>query len=544
MQRAQAPRGVALLHDPILDKGTAFTEAERDALNLRGLLPPHVHTLEEQAERVLLNFHAKPNDLERYIHLISLQDRNETLFYYVVVQHLEQMMPIIYTPTVGKACQEFGHIFRRPRGLYVSYEDKGRVRDLLYNWPYDDVRVIVVTDGGRILGLGDLGASGMGIPIGKLALYTACGGIHPATCLPVLLDVGTDNDALLHDPLYTGVRHRRVRGTDYDEFVAEFIDAVRAVYPRALVQFEDFANADAFRLLRRYRDQICTFNDDIQGTAAVALAGIYSALRIAGGMLRDQTVLFCGAGEAGVGIANLIVAAMTAEGASLAQAKGRCWFFDSKGLVVASRTDLSEHKREFAHEHVLCADLLSAIEDLHPTVLIGACGVTRAFTRPVVEAMARINERPVLFALSNPTSKSECSAEEAYAWSGGRAIFASGSPFAPVTYGGRTFVPGQCNNAYIFPGIGLGITACEARRVTDDMFFTAARLLADQVLESDLAEGRIFPSLQRIREVSVRIAAGVAEIAYRDHLARKERPDDLVKCIESTMFVPVYESYV
>jgi len=537
------PRGAELLHDPIRNKGTAFSTAERDALGLRGLLPPRVHDQRTQVLRVLENIRRKENDLERYIYLVGLQDRNETLFYRVLVEHLDEMMPLIYTPTVGLACQAYGHIFRRPRGLFVSAEDRGRVAEVLRNWPHEDVRIIVVTDGERILGLGDLGADGMGIPVGKLALYTACAGIHPAQCLPVTLDVGTENEERLEDLLYIGLPQRRLRGAAYDALVEEFMGAVQEVFPRAVVQLEDFANRNAFRLLETYRDRLCCFDDDIQGTGAVTLAGLYSALRLTGGSLRDLRVLFLGAGEAGIGIADLVVAALLDAGLPEAEARRRCWFLDSKGLVVRSRGDLAEHKRPYAHEHAFLPDLLAAVESLRPTALIGASGTPGTFTRPVLEAMARINQHPVVFALSNPTSKSECTAEQAYAWSGGRAVFASGSPFGPVDLGGRTYVPGQSNNAYIFPGVGLGVVASEASRVTDEMFSAAARALAAEVRESDLALGRVYPPLSRIREVSVAIAAAVAEVAWARGLARSRRPDDPAAFIRAQMFEPDYPIY-
>ena len=538
------PMGVALLHDPMLNKGTAFTESERHALKLQGLLPPHVQTQEEQAGRVMDNFRKKPTDLERYIQLVSLQDRNETLFYYVLMKNIEEMMPIIYTPTVGKACQEFGHIFRRPRGLYLSLNDKGSIAKILENWPYKDVRVIVVTDGERILGLGDLGAFGMGIPVGKLSLYTACAGIHPSYTLPVFLDVGTENKALLDDPLYTGIFQKRVRGKAYDKFVAEFIRAVQKVFPRALIQLEDFANINAFRLLDEFKNRSCLFDDDIQGTAAVTLSGVYSAMRLTEGEFKNQTFLFLGAGEAGIGIGDLIVSALVDEGMSEEEARKHCWFIDSKGLVVKSRTDLAGHKLPYAHENPRCPDLLSAIRSLKPTALIGVSGTPKGFTQQIVEEMSKLNERPIIFALSNPTSKAECSAEDAYTWSDSRAIFASGSPFPPFTYKGKTFVSGQGNNAYIFPGVGLGAIACEAKRITDRMFLASARSLAGQVLESDLEQGRIYPSLKRIQEVSAVIAAAVAEVAYCEGLARKKKPADLLEFIKSQMYKPVYQKYV
>jgi malate dehydrogenase (oxaloacetate-decarboxylating)(NADP+) len=541
---SRLPHGEALLHDPLLNKGTAFTDAERALLGLRGLLPPHVHTLEEQMARVMDNYRNKQTDLERYIHLVSLQDRNETLFYRVVGDHIEEMMPIIYTPTVGQACQQWGHLFRRPRGLYVSWNDRGSVAALLRNWSTEDVRVIVVTDGERILGLGDQGVGGMGIPVGKLSLYTACAGINPAQCLPVMLDVGTENEGYLQDPLYMGLRQRRIRGEEFDALVAEFVTAVGEVFPRALIQFEDFANINAFRLLAQWRDKVCTFNDDMQGTAAVTLAGLYSALRLTGQKLREQTILFLGAGEAGVGIGDLMVSAMVDEGATVEEARRRCWFVDSHGLVVRSREGLAEHKLRFAHDAPPARDLLAALEALKPTALIGVSTIARAFSRPVVEAMSRFNVRPIIFALSNPTSKAECTAEEAYGWSKGRAIYASGSPFPPCVVNGTTFVSGQGNNCYIFPGVGLGVVASEARHVTDQMFAAAARTLASLVLPADLEMGRIYPSLTRIREVSAQIAVAVAEVAFKAGLAQVARPADLMTMVKSAMWTPRYREYV
>jgi len=538
------PAGVTLLRDPTLNKGTAFTEKEREILGLQGLLPPRIHAMEEQVSRVLENLRRKPNDIEKYIFLISLQDRNMTLFYRVVSDHIEEMMPIIYTPTVGQACQEYGHIFRRPRGIFISTRDRGRMHRLLRNWPYPDIRIIVVTDGERILGLGDLGADGMGIPVGKLSLYSACAGIHPAHTLPVTLDVGTENEALLNDPLYIGTKQRRLRGAAYDDFVEEFMVAVAEVFPRALVQFEDFGNINAFRLLERYKDRACTFNDDIQGTAAVTLAGLLSALRITGGQLHEQTFLFLGAGEAGLGIGDLTVSGLIQEGLSLEEARRRCWYVDSKGLVVKSRQDLRGHKLRYAHDHEFLPDLLAAVEALKPTAIIGVSGIHGGFTPPVLEAMARLNERPLVFSLSNPTSKAECTAEEAYTWTQGRAIFASGSPFAPVTYEGQKLVAAQGNNAYIFPGVGLGVLACGSQRVTDEMFFTAAQALAAEVSADDLERGSVYPPLARIREVSVKVATAVAEVAYQRQLATKPRPDDLTAYISSQMYEPNYPSYV
>lgn len=531
--------GVAVLHDPTLNKGTAFTEEERERLHLRGLLPPRVLDRDQQLKKVLESFRNKPTDLEKYIYLISLQDRNEGLFYRLITTHLAEMMPIIYTPTVGAACQRYAHLWRRPRGLFISAEDRGRVARVMRNWPARDVRMIVVTDGERILGLGDLGANGMGIPVGKLSLYTACAGVHPSWCLPITIDVGTENESFLQDPLYIGLPQRRVRGEAYLTLIDEFMTSVRDVFPDAVVQFEDFGNANAFTLLRRFRETACCFNDDIQGTAGVTLAGLWSAVRLPGVQpLGSRNLLFLGAGEAGTGIADLVVRALVQEGMTEADARQRCWFMDSHGLVVRSRTDLAEHKRPYAHAHGPIKDLLTAVRTLQPAMLIGVSGQPQTFTQPVVEAMAEINERPVIFALSNPTSRSECTAEQAYGWTGGRAVFASGSPFAPVMLGARSYSPGQANNAYIFPGVGLGVIAAGARRVTDDMFLVAARTLAAMVDESDLARGATFPPLERIREISVAIATAVARLAQSQGLASAQLPDDVEAFVVSLMYDP------
>ncbi len=543
MSTASLPRGIAILHEPLLNKGTAFTEAERDALGIRGLLPPRVFNMVQQMARVMGNYRSKTTDLEKYIFLVALQDRNETLFYRTVLAHIDEMMPIIYTPTVGEACRHFGHIFRRPRGLYVTAADRGRMREVLRNWPRRDAAVIVVTDGGRILGLGDLGAFGMGIPIGKLSLYTACAGIDPARTLPVMLDVGTTNAVLLSDPLYTGLVQPRIRGEPYLELVDEFVAAVQAEFPHALLQFEDFATSNAINLLERYRHRACTFNDDIQGTAAVTLAGLISAGRITGRRLADETILFYGAGAAATGIADLIVSARAREGEDAAAARRRIWFMDSKGLVVAERADLEDHKRRYAHGHPRIEQLVEVVEAVRPTALIGVSGQPQTFNEPVLRAMASISERPVVFALSNPTAKSECTAEQAYRWTDGRAVFASGSPFPPVELGGRRFVPRQGNNAYIFPGVGLGVMAARARHVTDDLFYAAARALAHEVAEDELAQGALFPPLPAIRDVSARIAAAVAETAHATGLAAAPRPADLLAHARGLMWEPEYRSF-
>ena len=541
---ATLPTGVALLRDPALNKGTAFTIPERERLGLRGLLPPHVLTQDEQVERVLRNLRALPSDLDKYVSLNALHDRNEALFFRVLSDYPDEMMPIVYTPTVGLACQQFGLIFQRPRGLFISVSDRGRVADILRNWPLRNVRMIVVTDGERILGLGDLGANGMGIPVGKLALYVACAGVNPNQCLPVLLDTGTENASLRDDPFYLGLRQRRVRGSAYDALIEEFLTATQSVFPGVVVQFEDFANANAFRLLHGWRERICAFNDDIQGTAGVALAGLFSALRITGATLADQKLLFLGAGEAAAGICDLVVSTLIEQGLAPDEARQHCWMVDSHGLVVKGRGDLAAHKRPYAHDHPPIADFASAVEILKPTAIIGVAAVAKTFTQPVLESMARFNERPIVFALSNPTSKSECTAEEAYRWTNGRAIFACGSPFDPVTVNGRRFVPRQGNNSYIFPGVGLGTIACGARRVTDEMFSAAAGALARQVTETDIEQGSLYPALSRVREVSAHIAIAVAQVAYQSGLATRPRPADLFAYVSEQMYDPHYQSYV
>ncbi len=537
------PRGVTLLHEPSLNKGTAFTRAERELLGLHGLLPAHVCTQEEQMARVLENFHRLPTPLEKYIFMTALHDRNEVLFFRLIAENPDEMLPIIYTPTVGLACQKYGRIFQRPRGIYIDANDRGQVKSLLGNWPQRDVAMIVITDGERILGLGDLGSSGMGIPVGKLSLYTACAGVPPTRCLPVMLDVGTNNLDLRNDPLYLGLAQPRLTGDAYDELLDEFITAACELYPGVVIQFEDFANHNAFRLLDRYRERICTFNDDIQGTAAVALAGLLSALRVTGGDLREQRLLFLGAGEAATGIAELVAAAMVEAGTDLAGARGRCWLFDSQGLVVADRGALAAHKQPFAHEHAAVPDFVGAVRELQPTAIIGVAAVPGAFDRDVIQDMARLNARPIVFALSNPTSKSECTAQQAYEWSDGRALFASGSPFDAVTLGGHTHVPRQGNNSYIFPGVGLGAIAVRARHITETMFLAAARALADKVSSQDLAQGSLYPSLSDVREVSVRIASAVAEVAFQQGLAGIERPADLEAHVRSCMYEPIYPRY-
>lgn len=544
------PTGVELLRNALYNRGTGFTEAERDAFGLRGLLPARVLSLENQVARILENLRKKPTDLEKYVYLLDLEDRNETLFYRILIDNIDEMMPLVYTPTVGLGCQQYGHIFRRPRGLYLSAGERGHIRELMDNWPIDDIRVIVVTDGERILGLGDLGAHGMGIPVGKLSLYTACAGIPPSLTLPIMLDVGTENKAFLTDELYVGLPEHRLRGEAYDTMVVEFMDAVQDRFPKALIQFEDFANQNAFRILQKYRDDYRVFNDDIQGTAAVTLAGLLASLRLIeaeGGPrenLSDQRLLFLGAGEAGIGIANLVVAAMMQEGLTEEEARQHCWFVDSNGLVVAERDDLAPHKLPYAHDHPRLESFAAALEELRPDAIIGVSGQPRTFTREIIESMARFNDRPIIFALSNPTSKSECTAEQAYTYSNGRAIFASGSPFPPFKLYGKTYNPGQGNNSYIFPGVGLGVVVSGARQVTDEMFEAAARTLAEQVTEDDLAAGRIYPVLSRIRDVSAKIATAIARVAYDQELAVEPEPPDLAQAVRDFMYEPAYNPLV
>jgi malate dehydrogenase (oxaloacetate-decarboxylating)(NADP+) len=454
-----------------------------------------------------------------------------------------RFMPLVYTPTVGEACQKFGHFFRASRGMYLSISFKGRLREIMRNWPEKDVRFIVVTDGERILGLGDLGVGGMGIPIGKLALYTACGGVPPQYCLPITLDVGTNNHALLEDPLYLGLRRERVRGTQYDAFIDEFVSTVKELFPKCCIQWEDFANFNAYPILERYRDTVCSYNDDIQGTAAVALAGIYGSLRIKKGKLSDQRVLFLGAGAAATGIAELISEAMQLEGLSFAEAHGRNWVFDVRGLVTAGRADITDFQKPFAHAHPPVTDFVQAINTLKPTCIIGVSTVPKLFTKAVVEAMCAINERPVIFPYSNPTSRSECTAEEAYTWSDGRAIFASGSPFAPVRFGGRTFIPGQGNNVYIFPAVGLAVLATEANRVPQKAFISAARAVAEQVTDEQLGSGLIYPHQSRIFEASLHTAARVAETLFDEGLAQVPRPADIAAFVRGFAYRPVYAAF-
>ena len=540
----ELPKGSQILHEPLLNKGSAFSLKEREALHLNGLLPPRVLTIEQQKNRILENFNNKHNDLEKYIFLIALQDRNETLFYRTITDEIEEMMPIIYTPIVGEACQKYGHIFRRPRGLYISKNDKGNIRNILKNWSNDNVDVIVVTDGERILGLGDLGANGMGIPVGKLSLYTACAGVDPARCLPIMLDVGTNNENLKNDPLYIGLTEDRIRSEEYDSFIDEFMKETNEKFPDAIIQFEDFGNHNAARLLDKYRNRYRMFNDDIQGTAAVTLAGLLSSQRITKRDLEDEKILFYGAGTAGIGIANLYVTALTKKGYSKEEARSRCWFVDSKGLVVSSRKNLSRDKLPFAHEYYEKKDLSDIIQAIRPTALIGISGQANAFSKNILELMNNINDYPLVFALSNPTSSSECTAENAYKWTRGKCLFASGSPFDSVEIEGKTFIPGQGNNAYIFPGVGLGIILSQAEVISDDLFLAAAETLSILVSDKELSSGQLYPSIKDIKKVSKEIAITVAKKAFSEGLTNMAIPQNIESSLDRIIYNPVYPDYI
>ncbi|SFP54188.1 malate dehydrogenase (oxaloacetate-decarboxylating)(NADP+) [Nitrosomonas cryotolerans] len=532
-------RGKALLDDPAQTKSTAFTRDERDKYGLRGLLPYDIADVEKQKERVLGNIRRQSSDIEKYIFLITLLERNQRLFYRTMIDHIEEIMPLVYTPTVGEACKEFAHIFRKPQGLYITPEDRGDIKLLLGNWPETDIRIIVVTDGERILGLGDLGANGMGIPIGKIALYIACAGIHPAQCMPVMLDVGTNNVSLREDPLYLGYPFPRINGVVYQSLVDEFVKAVQLLFPNALIQFEDFLAPNAFEFLDRYGKQARCFNDDIQGTAAVTLAGVYTSCRITRKKFSDLTIMFLGTGSAAGGIAELMVDAFCAAGLNKKEAQARLWFVDRKGLVVANREGIKPRIEAFAHKYGR-HNFLDAISSIKPDVLIGATGVAGTFTEDIVRKMAEINEHPVIIALSNPTSHTECTAIDAYTWSDGRVIFASGSPFKAVQLGEKLFKPAQGNNAYIFPGVGLGVQACAARLVTQSMFLAAAEALANIVSEEEISVGAVYPSLKRIREVSYTIAVAVCRVALSEGLTEVDLPDDLETYVESLMYQPDY----
>ncbi len=538
-------KGVSVLRNPWLNRGISFSNEERDALGLRGLLPAAVSTRAEQIERWQNIIAQQPTPLLKYITLDTVRMIDEALYFELVMKNVEAYMPLIYTPTVGEACQKFGQIYRAPRGLYVTAEDRGHIRELVANVPNSKVDIIVVTDGNRILGLGDLGACGMGIPIGKLALYTACAGVNPQHTLPVTIDVGTNNEEFLKDPLYIGARHKRVDEETYYAVVEEFIQAVRERWPDVLIQFEDFQNTHAFALLDKYRDRIPCFNDDIQGTASVVLTGFYSAMRVKKEKLGDQRILFLGAGSAATGIAHLIADAMVEEGLTREEALSRICLVDSKGLVTSRRTDkLAENKLPFAHDYPVTPSFVEAIKLVKPTAIVGVSAQAKAFNEEVVSVMAQINERPIVFALSNPTSKAECTAEEAYVYSKGTALFACGSPFDPVTYNGKTFVPRQGNNSYVFPAIGMGCIYVRAKGVPSGVFLAAAKSLAGLVSEEDLDKGALYPPLSEIRELSVSIAADVAEYCFEHGLAQIERPADLKEAVRAAMWQPSDPKFV
>lgn len=531
-----------LIHDPFRNKGTAFTHEERRALNLEGLLPPLVDTLEGQSQRQKAQLVAEPTDLERYILLSGLQDRNRTLFYHVLCSDPEQYLPIVYTPTVGEACEKFGHILRKAHGVYLPVTAKGHIKKLLRNWFHQDIRFIVVTDGSRILGLGDLGASGMGIPIGKLALYTACAGVPPQSTLPICLDVGTDNEEFLKDPLYAGLRQTRVDDDVYYEFVDEFVQAVQDLFPKCCIQFEDFSMNHASPLLQKYRDEVCCFNDDIQGTAGVALAGIHAACRAKNEKIEDQRILFLGAGSAGTGIAELIVESIVRRaGISREEAMERVRLFDVNGLLVSSRTDLASFQQPFAADVPACDDFVQAIHDFKPTGIIGVSTVAGAFNEKVIRAMAEINERPLIFPYSNPTSRAECTAEQAYTWTDERVLFGSGTPMPPVQFQGKSIKPSQGNNVYIFPAVGMAVFATGATRVPQEAFLTAAQALAEQVPDEYLKRGQLYPSRRRIREVSLHVAAQVAQTLAELGLAR-HTASNWGERIDELAYVPSYET--
>ncbi|PAA63501.1 hypothetical protein BOX15_Mlig033209g1, partial [Macrostomum lignano] len=544
---ARRARGIDVLRDPRTNRGQAFTLRERQVLNIHGLLPPSVKTQESQLERIRYNLQRYEDPLNKYIYLMSLQDRNERLFYRYLSESVEEAMPLIYTPTVGLACQKFGHIFRRPRGLYITIFDKDNIDKILRNWPENDIRAIVVTDGERILGLGDLGTNGMGIPVGKLSLYTALAGVNPSNCLPIALDVGCNRKELVSDSMYSGLRMPRVRGAEYDEFIDAFMQAVVRTYGRScLVQFEDFGNANAFRFLEKYRYDYCVFNDDIQGTASVAVAGLLAAVRLTKKRVSDNVFLFQGAGEANIGIAKLILEAMQEEGMQREEGLKKIFMVDSKGLITKTRSGLSGHKQEFAKDLPDTPSLLECVRLVKPTGIIGAAAVPGTFTPELLQEMGQLNDRPIVFALSNPTSQAECTAEEAYKHTGGRAIFASGSPFGPVKLdNGTVLYPGQGNNAYIFPGVALAIVACGIRPITDKVFLRAAQTLAGLVTDQHLAEGRLYPPLADIQAVSLEIAVKVAEHALRHGLAGiGQAPPDLPAYISDRVYRTDYPDIV
>jgi malate dehydrogenase (oxaloacetate-decarboxylating)(NADP+) len=533
-------RGMDLLQDPTLNKSTAFTEAEKQALGIVGLVPDVTESQDLQLSRVMMQLGHKSTDLDRYIYLVNLLDHDEVLFYRTVMSDPARFLPIVYDPTIGEACLKFGHIYRQTRGMYLSINRRGSVKEVLRNWPQKDVRFICVTDGGRILGLGDLGANGAGIPIGKLQLYTACAGVPPQYLLPMYLDAGTNNEQYLHDPLYLGLRKTRPSTDELYSFVDEFVEAVQEVFPKCCIHFEDWTGVDAVHLLQRYRDKYCVYNDDVQGTAGITLAGMINASKLKGVKLKDEKYLFLGAGSAGIGLADLLCSALVGQGMKLKDAQSRVYMFDVNGLLESTRTDLVDFQKPYAHKHAPTRDFVAAIESIKPTTIIGVSTIGGAFTQKVVESMSRINDRPVILALSNPTEHAECTAEQAYSWSKGKAIYAAGVQFAPVHYKGQTFLPGQANNFYIFPAVGMAIFATQAKRVTDEMFIEAGQAVADQVAPELLKQGLLYPLQSNILETEIQTAARVAKLVFDSGLARVERPADMVSFIRRHVYKPEY----
>ena len=537
-------RGIEVLHDPALNKSTAYTEAERQALGLVGLVPDVTESEDLQLRRVMQQLGHKVTDLDRYIYLINLLDHNETLFYRTIMSDPARFLPIVYDPTIAEACLKFGHIYRQARGMYLSIARRGKVKEILQNWPEKDIRFICVTDGGRILGLGDIGANGMGIPIGKLQLYTAAAGVPPKYLLPMYLDAGTNNEQYLHDPLYLGLRKTRPPTEELYSFVDEFVEAVQEVFPRCCIHFEDWTGVDAVHLLQRYRDKYCVYNDDVQGTAGIVLAGMINAAKLKGTKLKDEKYLFLGAGSAAIGLAGLLCSALVAEGVPLKEAQSRVSMFDVNGLLESSRTDLFDFQMPYAHKHPPTRDFVAAIESIKPTTIIGVSTIGGAFTQKVIETMSQINDRPVILALSNPTEHAECTAEQAYTWSKGKAIYAAGVQFPPVRCNGKTFLPGQANNFYIFPAVGMAIFATQAKRVTDEMFIEAAQAVADQVPADLFKQGLLYPLQSNILETEIQTAARVAKLVFDSGLARVERPADMVGFIRQHVYKPEYKNLV
>jgi malate dehydrogenase (oxaloacetate-decarboxylating)(NADP+) len=548
--------GIEVLQDPSRNETTGFTEAEKQSLGLVGLVPDVTESIETQLSRVLLQLKDKATDLDRFIYLMNLLDTNETLFYHTLMSDPARFLEIVYDPTIAEACLKFDHIMRKPHGMYLSITRKGRVKKVLQNWPVKDVRFICVTNGGRILGLGDLGANGMGIPIGKLQLYTAAAGVPPHGLLPMYLDAGTNNETYLNDPLYVGLRQHRPSSDELYAFVDEFVEAVQEVFPNCCIHFEDWTGTDAIALLARYRDKVSCYNDDIQGTAGVTLAGLINGLKISGGQLKDQRILFAGSGSAAIGLANLIVSALGQEGVALEKARQQIRMFDTQGLVVAGRAGLTSVKQPYAHKlppskpfnHRDLAteqpQIVAAIEDFKPTILIGVSTVGKLFSREVVEAISRHNERPIIIAISNPIEKHECLPQDAYEWSKGKAIYAGGVQFPPVHFAGQTFLPSQTNNLYIFPAVGLAIYATNAKRVTDEMFIEAAHALADQVTPEQLKLGMLYPPQSNILEVEIQTAARVAKLVFDEGLGRVDRPADILAFIRKHVYKPEYHATV